>query len=89
MTPTETTVRGQSAEAGCPLFVLSNRERETLRLAALGCTTKEIALRLAIAEVTAKKHLQAARAALGAANTVHAVAIALSKKLIEFNTTVH
>lgn len=71
--------RGQSADAGCPLFVnqkLSGRELEVLGLAALGYTAKGIAQRLFISEQTAKEHRQAACEKLGAANTTNAVFIA-------------
>jgi DNA-binding NarL/FixJ family response regulator len=79
---------GQSPdEGGCPFFFakkLTPRELETLRLAALGYSSKGMARYLSIAEVTAKKHLQAAREALGAANTANAVYLALRSGLIKF-----
>jgi DNA-binding NarL/FixJ family response regulator len=84
---------GQSTNVGCPFFVsknLTDRECEALSLAAQGWTTRAIARRLAVAERTAKAHLQAAREKLEAQNTTHAVAIALSRQLINLNTfTVH
>jgi len=82
-------IRGQSAQTGCPFFVarkLTGREIEALSLAALGLTSKGIARRLSIAERTAKDHLQAAREKLGAANTTHAVAIAVSRSLIQIES---
>lgn len=75
--------------ADCPLFVakkLSPRELEALGYAALGYTSKGIARKLSIAERTAKQHLQAAREALGARNTTHAVAIALKMQIIRLET---
>lgn len=88
-------IRGQSVETGCPFFVaeqtqylasLTPRELEVLSLAALGLTSKGIAKRLSIAEVTAKKHSQAACRTLGAANITNAVAIALSRRLIQIDS---
>jgi DNA-binding NarL/FixJ family response regulator len=79
---------GQSVNTGCPFFVpkrLTDREREALSLAAMGWTTRAIARRLSVAERTAKAHLQAAREKLDAQNTTHAVAIALSRRLIDLN----
>lgn len=85
--PTEN--RGQSADAGCPFFYekkLSSRELEALSLAALGYTAKGIAVRLFIAEQTAKEYLQAAREKLGAANTTNAVFIAGQSGLLKIDT---
>lgn len=84
-------IRGQSVETGCPFFVaaktrLTPRELEVLSLAALGLTSKGIAKRLSIAEVTAKKHSQAACRTLGAANITNAVAIAVSRHLIQIDS---
>ena len=81
---------GQSAAAGCPFLLpekaLTNREQETLALAAHGHTIKAIALRLSIAERTVKHYLYQARQKLGAMNTTHAVAIAVNWGLIQFDT---
>lgn len=82
-------IRGQSVETGCPLFCsqkLTGRELEALSLAALGLTSKGIARKLSVAERTAKDHLQAAREKLGAMNTTHAVAIAVSRHLIQIDS---
>lgn len=61
---------------------LSKREREVLRRYALGDTIPEAANHLEIACETARSHLKAARARLGAKTTAHAVAIAVSLDLI-------
>jgi DNA-binding CsgD family transcriptional regulator len=87
--PDRATRPGQSSNEGCPFFVsrrLSKREREALSLAAQGLTTSAIALRLFVSECTAKRHLAAAREKLGAQNTTHAVAIAMARQVITFNT---
>jgi DNA-binding NarL/FixJ family response regulator len=52
---------------------LTLRQIETLVLAAKGCTNKDIARRLGIAERTVKFHLNSAFQALGAANRTQAV----------------
>lgn len=81
-------IQGQPISTGCPFFVarkLTGRELEVLNLAALGLTSKGIARRLSIAEVTVKKHRQAACEALGAANITNAVARAIQQGLIKFN----
>jgi DNA-binding NarL/FixJ family response regulator len=70
----------------CPFFVLSSRQREVLALAALGQTDQAIGLKLSITPRTVRAHLQAARVALGALNTTHAVTIALTRQLISFDT---
>lgn len=79
---------GQSEEyLDCPFFI-SERQLDCLRLAAQGQTDQVIARQLLrkdgqpISVRTVRAHLQAARAALGALNTTHAVAIALSRRLI-------
>ena len=51
---------------------LTGREEEVLRLVAEGCTNKEIAKKLSIAEDTAKKHVQSIIAKLGAADRTQA-----------------
>lgn len=81
-------IRGQSADAGCPLFILTERQRQVLSLAAQGHTDYGIALRLNCSRRTVKAHLQGARDRLGALNTTHAVALALSRRLID-TVTVH
>jgi DNA-binding CsgD family transcriptional regulator len=73
---------GPSAEADGPFFV-SDRQREVLGLAALGCTDREIALQLTITVYTVRAHLRAIRECLGARNTCHAVVLALLAGLIE------
>jgi DNA-binding CsgD family transcriptional regulator len=55
---------------------LTKREIQVLRLVAEGETTKEIALRLGIAEVTVKWHVKRILRRLGAASRAEAVALA-------------
>ena len=62
---------------------LSIRQRECLRLAALGLTAAQSARQLGIAERTVREHLFAARQKLGASSTTQAVHTALQKGLLE------
>ncbi len=61
---------------------LSKREAEALALLAHGLRNDRIGERLGIAEVTVRKHINAARQKLGALTREQAVAIALKNKLI-------
>ena len=61
---------------------LSPRETDTLRLLALGYSRAQAADALSISEHTLRVYLESARFKLGAANTTHAVARALSIGLI-------
>ncbi len=86
--PDRATAPGQSLIGGCPGFCfkpLSRRERETLTLAAYGHTDLEIARRLCLGARTVRVYLFRAREKLHAANTTHAVAVAVSLKLIDFD----
>jgi DNA-binding CsgD family transcriptional regulator len=65
---------------------LSPRQRDVLRLAAMGYSEVEIARILVLSGFTVKNYLRSARAALGARNTANAVAIALSGRMIQFET---
>jgi len=62
---------------------LSVRQRECLRLAALGYTAVQSARRLGISPRTVREHLFAARQKLGASSTTQAVHIAQQKGLLE------
>jgi DNA-binding CsgD family transcriptional regulator len=66
-----------------PLFTLSPRETEILRLVASGKTTKEIGAELAIAESTVNWHVGNMHTKLGAANRAEAVAIAMGNGTLE------
>ena len=66
-----------------PLFPLSPRETEILRLVASGKTTKEIGAELAIAESTVNWHVGNMHTKLGAANRAEAVAIAMGNGTLE------
>ncbi len=61
---------------------LSMREKDCLRWRAMGKSDWEISQILAISERTVKFHLECARAKLGATNTLHAVARAMSQGLV-------
>ena len=70
-----------SPEAG-PIEELSPREREVLGLVAEGLANKEIARKLKISEHTAKFHVAAILAKLGAASRTEAVHLAARRGLI-------
>ena len=70
-----------SADRGA-VRALSPRERDTLTFLATGATRATIAENLNISESTLRAYIEGARAKLGAANTTHAVALALSHGLI-------
>jgi DNA-binding CsgD family transcriptional regulator len=63
--------------------LLTRRETQVLQLAADGQSRKEVALVLGISLHTVKTQGNTAREKLGAANTSHAVAIALRQGLID------
>ncbi|HBM57665.1 autoinducer binding domain-containing protein [Salipiger marinus] len=70
---------GRRPEAAQPL---SPREIEALTLLAVGYSRAQVAETLAISEHTLRVYVESARFKLGAMNTVHAVARALSRGLI-------
>ena len=61
---------------------LTRRERDVVRLLALGSSQHEIAEKLGISYETVRKYAKSARARLGAKTNSHAVSIALSLDLI-------
>lgn len=61
---------------------LSAREIEILTWSARGKSSWEISVILSISEETTRKHLDKVRTKLGAANTTHAIAIALMNGII-------
>lgn len=65
---------------------LSDREREVMRGIAGGESQSGIARRLAISERTVEEHMRNARRKLGAGNTPHAVAVALTSGEIHMDT---
>ena len=67
-----------------PKARLSPREHDALSLLASGYTRAQAAENLKISEHTLRVYIEAARAKLGAQNTTHAVAQAMSQGLIEF-----
>lgn len=73
--------RGDALIDASPFF-LSPRQAQVLAFMAQGLTTVATANRLGVAERTVRKHLRNARWHLGAENTTHAVAIAITKGFI-------
>lgn len=73
-------IEGNSERA--PTRSLSPRERDTLTLLATGANRANIAESLNISESTLRVYIESARFKLGAANTTHAVAMALTHGLI-------
>lgn len=69
----------KQAEPGQPL---SPREAEAMTLLAAGFNRAQAAERLQISEHTLRVYIESARFKLGAMNTTHAVARALSRGLI-------
>ncbi len=63
--------------AESPASILSKRELEVLRLAAEGCTNKEIAYRLGLSKHTVQFHLNSIFGKTGAASRAEAVAYAI------------
>lgn len=61
---------------------LSPREMDTLTHLAVGCSRGQAAENLGISEHTLRVYIESARLKLGAANTTHAVAIALTRGII-------
>ena len=72
-----------SGEATQQLTMLTQREREVLRLLADGLRNEEIGRRLHIAGETARAHIRNAMRKLDADTRTHAVAMALRQSLIE------
>ena len=65
-----------------PLPNLSPRERDALTLLSVGSSRAEAAEKLQISEHTLRVYVDSARTKLGAMNTTHAVALALTRGLI-------
>jgi two-component system, NarL family, nitrate/nitrite response regulator NarL len=63
--------------------VLTQRELAILALAAEGCSTREIAMRLNVASATVKTHLQSIYAKLDVPDRTSAVAAAMRRGLLE------
>jgi len=89
--PDSASLPGQSVKSGCPVFLfpptpLNQRQRDILRLAALGQTDEVIAQTLGISARTVRWHLQRARRVLQATNTTHAVALAVSRGYINVDS---
>ena len=72
-----------SGEATQQLTMLTQREREVLRLLSDGLRNQEIGNRLHIAGETARAHIRNAMRKLDADTRTHAVAVALRQSLIE------
>lgn len=72
----------EGREAQSKLRPLSPRERDALTLLALGQSRAQAADHLAISEHTLRAYIESARLKLGASNTTHAVARALTQGLV-------
>ncbi len=70
------------ASAPDAVQALSPREVDTMTLLAVGLSRAQVADRLSISEHTLRVYVESARFKLGASNTTHAVARALSRGLI-------
>ena len=68
--------------APCAVQALSPREVDAMTLLAVGYSRAQVADRLSISEHTLRAYVESARFKLGASNTTHAVARALSRGLI-------
>ncbi|MFI1994862.1 response regulator [Actinoplanes sp. NPDC020271] len=64
------------------LKLLTDREREVVRLAALGCPNEEIAERLVLSPLTAKTHVHRAMTKLGVRDRAQLVVIAYQSGLV-------
>jgi len=65
-----------------PAQALSPREVDALTLLAMGYSRAQVANSLSISEHTLRAYIESARLKLGASNTIHAVARAISRGLI-------
>ena len=74
----------EGAEAKSPARALSPRERDALTMLALGYSRGQAAESLEISEHTLRVYIEGARYKLGAMNTTHAVARALTQGLLVF-----
>ncbi|WVH05499.1 hypothetical protein KKJFFJLC_00015 [Vibrio phage vB_VpaS_PGB] len=63
--------------------MITPRQLQVLRLYANGLTSIEIAAELTISVRTVEEHLRGCRKELGAKNSVHAVAMAIQKGIIQ------
>jgi PAS domain S-box-containing protein len=63
--------------------LLSGREREVVRLAALGFTSNEIAHELSLAVPTVETYVRKAGTRLGARNRAHTIALAIAQREID------
>ena len=72
-----------AGETSGSVKLLSQREREVLRLLADGLRNEDIGQRLHIAAETARAHIRNAMRKLGAATRTQAVATALRQSMIE------
>ncbi|MBI4289397.1 MAG: response regulator transcription factor [Chloroflexi bacterium] len=70
-----------------PLFELTRRELDVLKLLSDGGTNRQIAIGLGISEDTTKKHVQNIIAKLGAADRTHAATIAARAGLLGRSAT--
>jgi DNA-binding NarL/FixJ family response regulator len=79
--------KGHQAEAGSPgegMEQLTAREREVLKLAAVGYSNKDIAKELNITQDTVKKHMQSILGKLHASSRIHAAIQATRAGIIKY-----
>jgi DNA-binding NarL/FixJ family response regulator len=76
------------SSVGHPTDTLTMREREVLRLLALGRTQREIAQQLGISDKTVSSHLQRVLEKLRVHSRAHAVAVAYQDGLVRLGDTV-
>jgi len=75
--------RSERSSRGAPAAILTDREREVLRLVARGLSNKEIARGLGISEKTVKAHLGAAFQRIGVRDRTQAALWAERNELLE------
>lgn len=68
---------------------LTKRENQILRLAALGMTTKEIAIKVAIAPRTVERHIENSRLKMRARNRVHLISKAVASGILTLEDGSH
>ncbi|NNU78912.1 LuxR family transcriptional regulator [Halovulum dunhuangense] len=72
----------QGASGALPDIALAPRERDVLTHLSLGRSRGEAAEKLGISEHTLRAYLDSARIKLGAMNSIHAIAVAVSRGLV-------
>ncbi len=68
---------------------LTKRENEILQLAALGLTSKEIAMKIDIAPRTVERHIENSRLKMRARNRVHMISKAIAAGILKIEEDSH